>query len=75
MRPQTKLFAAKFRRILEVLRLQGLRRKFCTNFTIYAPQNEGFCFKVHTHFGSSLPARFTEKKSRGIASGLGMFVS
>jgi len=28
---------------------------------IYAPQNEDFCFEVHTHFGSSLPARFTEK--------------
>jgi len=30
-------------------------------FRICAPQNEGVSFEVHTHFGSSLPARFTEK--------------
>ena len=30
-------------------------------FTINAPQKEGDCFEVHTHFRSSLPVRFTEK--------------
>jgi len=30
--PKTKLFALKFRRILEVLHLQGLQRNFWTNF-------------------------------------------
>ena len=96
LRPQTKLFAVKFRRISDVLRFQGLRRKFCTNFNdlygpkwrcllwsshtfwklsackvyrksygriiaIYASRNEAVCCKVQTHFGSSPPARFTEK--------------
>jgi len=32
MRPKTKLFAVKFRRILEVLRLQGLQKKFWAQF-------------------------------------------
>jgi len=32
LHPQTKLFAIKLRCILEVLRLEGLRRKFCRNF-------------------------------------------
>jgi len=32
VRPQTKLFAVKFRRILDVLRLQVLQRKFWANF-------------------------------------------
>ena len=59
--PQTKLFAVKFRRILEVLRLQGLWKKLWRIFIIYAPQNEAVCFEVHTHFASSLPVRFTEK--------------
>jgi len=30
-------------------------------FTIYAFKNEAVCHEVQTHFGSSLPARFTEK--------------
>ena len=99
--PQTKLFAVKFRRILEVLCLQGLWKKLCTNFhnlcapkrscllwsshtfckfsackvyrksygctiTIYACKNEAVCCKVQTHFGSSPPARFTEKSSGSI---------
>jgi len=32
LRPKRKLLAMKFKHILEVLRLQSLRRKFCTNF-------------------------------------------
>jgi len=32
VRPKMKLFAVKFRRILEVLRLQGLQRKFWAKF-------------------------------------------
>jgi len=32
LRPKTKLFAVKFRRILEVLHPQGLQRKFWANF-------------------------------------------
>jgi len=30
-------------------------------FTIFARQKEGVCFEVHTHFGSPLLVRFTEK--------------
>jgi len=30
-------------------------------FTIYAFKNEAVCREVQTHFGSSLPASFTEK--------------
>ena len=33
---------------------------FVRIFTIFAPQNEGVCFEVHTHFGTSLLVRFTE---------------
>jgi len=29
-------------------------------FSIYVPKNEAVCPEVQTHFGSSLPARFTE---------------
>jgi len=61
MRPKTKLFAVKFRRILEVLCVQGLLRRFGRIFTIFGSQNQGVCFEVHTHFGSSLPVTFTEK--------------
>jgi len=32
LRPKRKLLAMKFKHILEVLRLQSLRRKFCTKF-------------------------------------------
>jgi len=47
--PQTKLFAVKFRRILEVLSLQGLRRKFCTNFhNLCAPKRSCLLWSSHT---------------------------
>ena len=37
-------------------------RKSCRHdSTIYASKNEAVCCKVQTHFGSSLPPRFTEK--------------
>ena len=32
-------------------------------FSIFASKNEGICCEVQTHFGRSLPARFTEKSS------------
>jgi len=48
-RPQTKQFAVKLRRILEVLCLQGLRRKFCTNFhDLCAPKRRCLLWSSHT---------------------------
>jgi len=37
------------------------RRSSGHNFSIYASKNEAVCCEVQTHFGSSLPASFTEK--------------
>jgi len=61
MRPKTKLFAVKFRRILEVLALRGLWKRSGRIITICASKNETVCREVQTHFGSSPPPRFTEK--------------
>jgi len=91
-----KLFAVKFRRILEVFVLRGVwgkfwaqfhdlcvqywgcflgsldafwrfspcqvyKKSFVRIFTIYVSKNEAVCREVQTYFGSSVPARFTEK--------------
>jgi len=61
VRPKTKRFAVKFRRILEVLCLQVLKKRLSRNSTICASKSEAVCREVQTHFGSSLPASFTEK--------------
>jgi len=46
---------------LEILRLQGLRRKFCMNFhDLCAPKRRFLLWSSHT-FWSSLLVRFTEK--------------
>jgi len=60
LRAKTKLLAVKSRRIFEVFTLQvkkGSRRIF----SIFASKNEGISREVQTHFGSTLPASFTEK--------------
>ena len=60
--PQMKLFAVKFRRILEVLRLQGLRKKFCIDFhDLCAPKQRCLLWSSYTFFLQSLTVRFTEK--------------
>ena len=41
--PKTKLFAVKFRRILDVVRLQGLQKKFSTQFCDLCVQKRS-CF-------------------------------
>jgi len=56
-----KLFAAKFRRILEVLRMQGLQKVSGRIFWIFASKNYAVCCEVQVHFRSSLPARFTKR--------------
>jgi len=61
MRPKTKIFPVKFRRILEVLRLQGLQKIFGRTFKICVSKNEDVCHEVQMHFGSSPLTRFTKK--------------
>ena len=66
LRPKTKRFAVKFRRILDVLRIQGYKKISGRIFTIYASKNKAsknltVNREVQTHFGSSPLARFIEK--------------
>ena len=61
MRPKTKLFAVEFRRILEVLVLQGLWKKFWAHYHDLFVQKWNCLPWIQTHFGSFLPPRFTEK--------------
>jgi len=61
VRPKTKLFAVKFRRILEVLCLQVLKKMLWRNSTICTSKSEAVCREIQTHFGSFPPVRFTEK--------------
>ena len=49
MCPKTKLFAVKFRRILEFLALQGLWKELRCIITICASKNEAVCRDVQTH--------------------------
>jgi len=56
----------KFRRILDVLRIQGYKKISGRIFTIYASKNKAsknltVNREVQTHFGSSPLARFIEK--------------
>jgi len=51
----------KFRRILDVLRIQGYKKISGRIFTIYASKNLTVNREVQTHFGSSPLARFIEK--------------
>jgi len=41
--------------------LQVLQKSSGHNFTSCASKNEAVCHEIQTHFGSSLPASFTEK--------------
>jgi len=61
VRPKTKLFAVKFRRILEVLCLQVLQKKFWAQFLDFVLKNEAACCEVQTHFGSVALARLIKK--------------
>jgi len=60
-RPKTKLFAVKFRRILDVHCLRVFQKKFWAQFHDCASKNEVVCCEIETHSGSSLSASFTEK--------------
>jgi len=61
VRPKTKLFEVKLRRILEVLRLQVLQKSSRHNFSICASKNEAVCCEVQTHFGSFCLSSFIKK--------------
>jgi len=61
LRPKTKLFAVKFRRIFKVLCLQGSQKSYGRIFRTYVSENEAVCSQVQTHFGSYLAASFAEK--------------
>jgi len=52
LRPKTKRFAVEFRRILEVLYLEGSHKVFGRIFTIYVSENEVVSCEVETYFGS-----------------------
>jgi len=47
LRPKTKMFALKFRRILEVFILEDSQKEFWANFH---DSNEAVCCKVQAHF-------------------------
>jgi len=52
MRPKTKLFAVKFRRISKFFCQQVLQKKFGCIFPSYASKNEAVCCEVQKHFRS-----------------------
>jgi len=52
---------ATFRRILEVLTLQLKNKCSGRIFKIFVSKNEGISHEVQMHFGSYLPASFSEK--------------
>jgi len=54
MCPGMKLFSVKFRRIFEVLRLQGSQKKFWARFHDLCIKNEAVFREVQPYFGSSL---------------------
>jgi len=64
MCPKTKVFALKFIYIFfTVPDCKVYRKSYGHIITIYASKNKAVCCEVQTHFGSSPPARFTEKNS------------
>ena len=60
LRPQTKLFALKFRLVLIVFSMQALWKSYGRIFSIFASKNEAVCRKVQRDFGSFLCASFTK---------------
>ena len=61
MRPKTKLFAVKFRCILELSPFKLFENSSGRIFLINASKNEAVCRKFQTHSGSYLPVSFKEK--------------
>jgi len=67
MRAKTKLFAVKLRRILEVLRLQGLQKKFWVVFHDLCVQKRSYLPYSSDAFGSSPLVRFAGKVLGGMS--------
>jgi len=61
MCPKAKLFVVKFRRMLEVLDLQVLQKKFWAQFSVYASKHKFVYREIQTHVRSFRPASFAEK--------------
>jgi len=61
LRPKTKLFAVKFRRIFEVLRIQGLQKDFWAHFHHFCVQKRRVCREIQTDFGRFARASFIKK--------------
>jgi len=49
---KAKLFAVKFRRMLEVLDLQVLQKKFWAQFSVYASKHKFVYREIQTHVRS-----------------------
>jgi len=64
MRPKTKQFAVKFRRILDVLCLQVLQKKLWAQFHDLCVQKRSGLLWSSDAFWKFLPARFTESSGR-----------
>jgi len=64
MRPKTKLFSVKFRRILEVFGLQGLQKKFWAQFHGLCVQKRS-CFPWSSDAFSKFSASKVQRKSFG----------
>jgi len=60
VRPITKLFAVKFRRISKFSACEFYRNSSGRNYTIYVSKNEAVCREVQMHSGSSFPINFTD---------------
>ena len=61
--PKMKLFAVKFRRILEVFAFQALWKKLWVHFPDLCIQNEAVCCEVQKHSGSFRLSSFIKKLS------------
>ena len=61
MRPNTKLFAVKFRRILEVFSMQTICESYGCILTIDVSKNEAVCREVQMYFGSFHLMRFMKQ--------------
>jgi len=61
MRPKTKRFAVKFRRIVELSPFKLHKKGSGRIFPIYASKKEAVSWEVQTHSGTSLSASLKEK--------------
>ena len=75
MRPKTKVFALKFTHILKFSACKVYRKSNGRIFTIYASKKRNRLLRSSAALWKFSACKVYRKKSRGIAGGLGMFVS